>query len=63
MRWPWDKRRTDLDDKLAHAERAKKVAEVLADQHRQVRASLQAEVERNHFADMLVEAIARRNAR
>lgn len=63
MRWPWDRRRETLDRKLAEARRAKQVAEMLAEQNQQVNRSLNAEVEKNHFADMLVEAMSRRYSR
>lgn len=64
MRWPWDKsREKELDRQIAEAERMQKFAEKLADESRQLQAKLDAQAERNHFGEMLQEAMARKARR
>lgn len=61
MRWPWSRaRKAELDRKLAEAESAKQFADQLAAESRKVRTQLSAEVKRNHFGEMLQEAMVRR---
>lgn len=66
MWWPFgnrDERRKTLERQLQEAEGARLAAEKLVQESRQVTEKLNAHVEKNHFGDMLHEAMARRYVR